>query len=169
MGQLRTFRIGVVLKERVRRRSSWAEPMRDWSRARLGRGGLKGDGKESVRCRNGPSHGPCYRQHRVPGIWGGSRGLFGGWRACCVTANAPSAERATGVGPGFRQGGWDGISRGSGIASREPACSLWPAIAVTASRSSRATREIEMLNPFIAHSGEAEGALVHEKGMSWAI
>ena len=68
------------------------------------------------------------------------------------------------MGPGFRQGGWDGISRGSGIASWAPACSLWPAIAETASRSSRTTREIEMFNPFIAHSGEAEGARVHEKG-----
>ena len=170
VGPLRAFRIGAVLQERVRRRSSWGEPMRDRSRERPSAVvGRRGDGKESVRCRNGPSYGPGYRQQKVPGIWGGSRGLFGGWRACCVTANAPSAERATGVGPGFRQGGWDGISRASGIASRAPACSLCSAIAETASRAARAARGMEMPNPYIAHTGEAEGARVREKGMSSAI
>ena len=47
------------------------EPVRDrnWARhsAVVGR---KGDGKEPVRCRNGPRHGPSYRQHRGPGIRG---------------------------------------------------------------------------------------------------
>ena len=70
-GQLRAFRIGAVFQKRVRRRSSWAEPMRDRSWARPSAiVGRRGDGKEPVRCRNGPSHGPGYRQHRVPGIWG---------------------------------------------------------------------------------------------------
>ena len=51
----------------------------------------------------------------------------------------------------------------SGIASRAPACSLWSAIAETASRSARAARGMEMPKPYIAHSGEAEGARIHEK------
>ena len=141
MGPLRTFRIGAVLQERVRRRSSWAESMRDRSRERPSAVvGRKGEGQELVRCRIGPSHGLSYREHWVPGIREGSRGLLGGWRACCVTANAPSAERASGVGVGFRQGGWDGISRENGIASRAPACRLRSAIAKTASRPARTTR-----------------------------
>ena len=68
MGPLRAFRIGAVFQERVKRRSSWGEPVRDrnWARhsAFVGR---KGDGKEPVRCRNGPRHGPSNRQHWVPG------------------------------------------------------------------------------------------------------
>ena len=163
VGPLRAFRIGAVFQKRVRRRSSCAGPVRGQSWARqLAVVGRKDDGKESVRCRNGPSHGPGYRQHRVPGIWGGSRGLFGGWKACSVTANAPSGERAAGVGLGLRQGGWDGISRESGVASRAPACNLWSVIAVTTSRSARTTRGMEMSNPYIAHSGEAGGARVHD-------
>ena len=170
MGQLRAFRIGAVLQKRVWRRSSCAEPVRDRSRARPSAiVGRRGDGKEPVRCRNGPNHVPGYRQHRVPGIWGAVGDSLGGWRACCVTAIAPSGERAAGVGLGFRQGGWDGISRESGIASWAPACSLWSAIAETASRSARAARGMEMSNPYIAHSGEAEGARVHEKATSSAI
>ena len=62
-----------------------------------------------------------------------------------------------------------GISRGSGIASRAPACSLCSAIAETSSRPARAVRGMEMPNPYIAHAGEAEGARVREKGMSSAI
>ena len=57
----------------------------------------------------------------------------------------------------------------SGIASRAPACSLWSAIAETASRSARAARGMEMPKPYIAHSGEAEGARIHEKGTPSAI
>ena len=170
MGPLRTFRIGAVLQERVRRRSSWAESMRDRSRERPSAVvGRKGEGQELVRCRIGPSHGLSYREHWVPGIREGSRGLLGGWRACCDTANAPSGERAAGVALAFRQGGWDGISRGSGIASWAPTCCLWSAIVETASRSARTTRGMEMPNPYIAHSGETEGARVQEKGTSSAI
>ena len=169
-GPLRTFRIGAILQKRVRRRSSCAEPMCDRGRARPSAVvGRRGDGKESVRCRNGPSDGPSYRQHRVPGIWGCSRGLLGDGERVALPQMRHLQSGPRRVGLGFRQGGWDGISRGSGIGSRAPACSLWSAIAVTASRSSRATRGIEMLNPFIAHSGEAEGVRVYEKWTPSAI
>ena len=122
-----------------------------------------------MRCRNGPSHGPSYRQHRVPGIWGGNRGLFGGMVSVLRYGECAIWRAGLRGGSWIPSGGSDGISRESGIASRAPACSLWPAIAVTISRSARATRGMEMSNPYIAHSGEAEGARVHEKGTSSAI
>ena len=147
VGPLRTFRVGAVLQKRVRRRSSWAEPVRDRSRARPSAVvGRRGDGKESVRCRNGPSHGPSNRQHRVPGIRGGSRGLSGD-RERVALPRMRHMESGLRGGAWIPSGGWDGISRGSGIASWAPACSLLSAIAETASRPARATRGMEMSNP----------------------
>ena len=139
--------------------------MRDRSRARpLAVVGRKGYGKESVRCRNGPRHGPSYRQHRVPGIWGGSRDSLGDRERVALPQmrHLKSGPRGWGL-DSVREVG-TGSAGGSGIASRAPAYSLWSAIAETASRSARATRGMEMPNPYIAHSGEAEGARVHDKG-----
>ena len=155
---------------RVRCRSSWGEPMRDRSRARRSAViGRKGDGKESVRCHNGPSHGPSYHQHRVPGIWGAVGGSLGDGERVALPQMRHMQSGPPGVGLGFIQGGWEGISRASGIASWVPACSLWSAIAGPASKPERATRGMEMPNPYIAHSGAAEDARVHEKGTYSAI
>ena len=164
MGPLRTFRIGAVLQKRVKRRSSWAEPIRDRSRARpLAVARRRGDGKESVRCRDGSSYGPGYRQHRVPGIWGQSGTLWGmvsvlRYRECAICRAGRGGWGLDSV----REIGTGSVGL-SGIASRAPACSLWSAIAETASRSARAARGMEMPKPYIAHSGEAEGARIHEK------
>ena len=170
VGPLRTFRIGAVLQERIRRRSSWGKPMRDRSRAHpLAVVGRRGDWKESVRCRNGPRHGPGYRQHRVPGIWGQSGTLWGmvsvlRYRECAICRAGRGGWGLDSV----REVGTGSVGL-SGIASRAPASSLWSAIAETASRPARAARGMEMPNPYIAHTGEAEGARVREKGMSSAI
>ena len=65
--------------------------MRDRSRERPSAVvGRKGEGQEFVRCRIGPSHGLSYREHWVPGIREGSRGLLGGmesvlrYRECAI-------------------------------------------------------------------------------------
>ena len=104
-GPLRKFRIGAVFERPARRRCCGSKPARDWSGTRPSAVVGSGDGgKESVRCRAIQSHGLSHRQRLFLGMDGGRWGLFGDTQWCCVTASAPSEERASGGGAGIPPG-----------------------------------------------------------------